>query len=708
MKIKYYIFAAVILILEIIFTPLVPVEKSCEFENLDEITDETEYFTLPDGDFKLTINYSSTIDNRAEIFIPQMQLLELPSTSGADGSAVYEFTLKHDMDQGMIRFVNPQSDEFRINSIRIDASEYINRDALVPYYLIAILLAALVIFVGKQLGERPFGKEQIISFVILSLVFFITIAPWVISSEIYRGSDTRDHLQRIEGVMFGLEAGQFPVIIYPNLCNNFGELGILYPNTLLLFPALLRMGGLSMGVSYRIFMVAICLFQIVAAYFSSRLILKTGRLAVISTAVYCLTPYLLYNMYQKGTAAGKSMAAAFIPLLFAGIYSIVTEEKGKKKWYLLPIAFVGILQSHVVSTFFTACFLFVIAVTLFKELFMDRDNLVALLKAALATICINEGFLITFVYYYFSDWDRSRLEWRDFFDGLLDWGRLTGDGISYFPLAVIIVCAFVYLLKGIRFEDLKEKKLFLVFAIVEIVFFWLSTPFFPWRILCRIDAINTLTNLIQAPHRFILYCTMPASLWIAKALDFRNGKKLMRILTGIVVIALLLYGTVIQFQEYYKKAVLLNGTFGNIYTRVAMDYLPTGTTEEDFYSDTGRVSDESVINSIYYEKEDGVCTYLYSTESEGEYAEFPLLYYDGYKAYDQDGKEMEVYKGDGSHVRVYLETGENRSIVVGFKTKRIFTAVYIFSIVSAVIFAIMGIMRCYSLSVSNEGRSRCK
>ncbi len=692
MKIKYYILPVLVLLAAVFLSWIIPQERTVYFDGLEEISDETEYFSLPSGEFSITFSYISDTENRAEIYLPQMEVLELPSTGGTEGSRTYEFSLKRELDNGMVRFAVPQGEDFSLKEIRIDAGDFITRDVLVPYFLIAVMIASALLFIGKMKSGKPFGREEIFTFAALSVIFVISSAPWIFSSEIFRGSDTRDHLQRIEGMMYGLEAGQFPVIVYPNWCNNFGELGILYPNSFLVIPALLRRAGLSMPVVYRLFMASICLIQTVFIYISSKVILKDRRASLIASAIYCLTPYLLYNMYQKGTAAGKSMAAAFIPLLFAGIYSIVRDEGTKKKWYFIPIAFLGIFQSHVVSTFFTACFILLIGLSLFRELFLKRENLIALLKAFVLTILLNIGFFISFLYYYFSDWDRSRLEWRDFFAGLLDWDKLRGDGISFF-LPVLAVVAIVLLFSGfIRFEDKLEKRLFVAFAIVGIVFYWLQTPLFPWKLLCEITAVKTLTNLIQAPHRFILYCSAPAAFWIGKAflpgITADGRKKLIRFAAGALAVAAVFYGIFIQFEEYYGKKLLLKGIFGNIYTRVSMDYLPSGTTEEDFHSDTGRVSDESRIVSIYYEKENAVCTYLYSCDYEGEYAEFPLLYYEGYEAYNADGERLEVFKGNGSHVRVYLEKGENKVISVSFRTKKIFTLSYIFSILVGFIFAV--------------------
>ena len=66
------------------------------------------------------------------------------------------------------------------------------------------------------------------------------------------GSDAPFHLARIESLNQALQMGIFPVKVHPSLAYSYGYgVGIFYPDFFIYLPAVLRMAGCSLEVSYK-------------------------------------------------------------------------------------------------------------------------------------------------------------------------------------------------------------------------------------------------------------------------------------------------------------------------------------------------------------------------------------------------------------------------------------------------------------------------
>lgn len=93
------------------------------------------------------------------------------------------------------------------------------------------------------------------------------------------------------------------------------------------------------------------------------------------------------------------------------------------------------------------------------------------------------------------------------------------------------------------------------------------------------------------------------------------------------------------------------------------DYLPAGTVDEWYESDTGFISDENSVKSLAYEREGTYIFYSYTNTEEGAYVEFPRFYYDGYVAEDEMADPIPVYKGNHNRTRVYLKVTDKPYII---------------------------------------------
>ena len=158
------------------------------------------------------------------------------------------------------------------------------------------------------------------------LFVIIQIPPFVMRPGLHLGVDTRGQMMRIEGVFYGLLDGQFPVVIYPEWNNSYGQLGVLYPNLFLYIPAVLRLFGMSQLGALKMFMFLVIVFSTVIALASARTIFKYEWQITTVLVLICLDDMRLQNMLSDGRIGGALLAEMFYPLIAAGLIDPNDEQ----------------------------------------------------------------------------------------------------------------------------------------------------------------------------------------------------------------------------------------------------------------------------------------------------------------------------------------------------------------------------------------------
>ena len=85
-----------------------------------------------------------------------------------------------------------------------------------------------------------------------------------------------------------------------------------------------------------------------------------------------------------------------------------------------------------------------------------------------------------------------------------------------------------------------------------------------------------------------------------------------------------------------------------------------------------KLSDAEKVTVTAYEKKGTKATLTCQTEEEGQYVDFPLQNYLGYRAVDENGKELEVTYGNNYRVRVALTAGGEHTIHVYYSQPVVF------------------------------------
>ena len=190
--------------------------------------------SLRKGYYNIFVGYSTLGSARVEISLDNDTYMteELPATpSGAD-SRMYSFEIGTGTDRGRIDFTYPEGSKLSLAYITISSERPLYYDGLIFGALFLFLIPCVWLFV--RLFEQSPRK---LSLTVMLALIIALMCPFLVQSGLHLGIDTRAHIMRMEGVFYGLLDGQFPVVIYPEWNNSYGQPGVLYPNLFLYIPA---------------------------------------------------------------------------------------------------------------------------------------------------------------------------------------------------------------------------------------------------------------------------------------------------------------------------------------------------------------------------------------------------------------------------------------------------------------------------------------
>ena len=133
------------------------------------------------------------------------------------------------------------------------------------------------------------------------------------------------------------------------------------------------------------------------------------------------------------------------------------------------------------------------------------------------------------------------------------------------------------------------------------------------------------------------------------------------------------------------KSTLLN-ILGLLENPTSGTYLLNGTDFSRFIPGNYVLSDESV--TLVETKKNGTNVEITYTGADGEiWIEVPLLWYPGYRAVDQDGKELPLERGEGSYLRVYTQGRPEATIYISYEGKTIYRVGDVISLGTLVVMA---------------------
>ena len=499
------------------------------------------------------------------------------------------------------------------------------------------------------------------------------------------GDDIHFHLSRIEGIAQGLKSGQFPVRIYSQAKNGYGYApSLFYGELCLYFPAVLRTLGVSVQLSYHLYVLAVQMLTAGIAFYSFRQMFSHNKTALLGSVLYLLNPYRLQNLYWRA-AVGEYTAMAFLPLIPAALCLLYGRKEPTKKQAgvactEMVIAFGMLLQTHMISLEIMVLATAVFCLFHLRRTF-SRCVLFVWLKSVAIVLLLNLWFLLPFLeimgsgiyggMYGGTTMNAGRMIQRSGYaiPKVLTWNT-HGRNIG---IELIIGC-MVFLWAWIGHDEEiphREQKIGLWSTGIGLAACWASTNTFPWGLVGALPGkISGILLAIQFPWRYLTLAAILLTLATLCAVSLLRPKKLARPLAVLLLSASLL-GVGFFYREYLPsesgeyvgdsgELIYVDYLVTNVAWYYDKLYLPIGAKEtRDGFVTEKKVTTAEVEQIEKTEK--GVILQYTAGMGEDGIIELPLLYYPVYGIKEGAGT---LFKTENGMLGIQVPTGSSGTIRV--------------------------------------------
>lgn len=359
---------------------------------------------LQKGDYVMDIAYTAAPKSN-EIIVYSEELISADNQVGVEllcidvgksgGSQRVNLHLEQDTYGVNLKTILDNEEQQYIEGVALQSVQLQNRDGYL-IGIVCVLSAFLILLLGWYIPSEKYTEPMML------VAMGLAASMPLFSDFMIGGDDLGFHVARLEAVYQGLRAGEFPVYLGSTQMGGFGTLsGIMYPQ-LFLYPfALLRFGGVSLMLCYKLLLVCMHIGSAFTSYFGAKNMCKSSKIGFWASVFFTFSIYRLTNIYLRA-ALGETLAMVFLPLIIWGMYEVVWGNY--KKWYLLALGVSGVLHSHVSSVAMCVLFL-VIELTVWLVSFEKSQwrealrRICAGIKAAVMTVLVNAFFLVPFLFY---------------------------------------------------------------------------------------------------------------------------------------------------------------------------------------------------------------------------------------------------------------------------------------------------------------------
>ena len=650
--------------------------------NVSFTQDGTDYvsssFSFPASTHYITISYFA--QNPGEIVVRDGNYVLARSNYEASQGEANQvtsilFSVPRDTSDYRIYFSNPEGGQVLVYSIDFLSDKPLNNDHIakaILFFLVFMYVLVMILLIHNEV----ISKEKIVSITFVTAFVIFASLP-LMFDYIVAGHDLWTQCSRIEGMQEALSDGQIFPIIYPNTNNGYGYLGFVYPELFLYLPALLRKSGVSMVMSYHIFLFVINILTAIICYFSVHSVLeslkinkesdeKVRSITICCTVIYLLAPYRLTDMYIR-SALGEVLAMTFLPLCFAGIYHLYAGNR--KRWYYIALGMTGLMQSHILSVVMVIPLTVLMCIPFAKDIAKNK-RWREIINAFVMFLCLNLWYIIPFVRYYFLPLNTESMQVDDLSYHSVPLGQLFSVNTGYRDedilvltlgvsgLVVFIITSIFLFEKShdIKSNEERSVRFVLMTTICCVVYVLFASEITPWDYLSDTSVfVGEVFKTLQFPFRLLSVVTicMIFMLGIALLKSENLGKYLVPAVLAIIVLAVLDSSTLMdRYEAGYKSITSYSGGFN---LHVPEDYLPKGT-DVAMFSDTEAHINEGEIED--YEKFGTTVIFSYRAESE-TVATVPLLYYQCYHATDEAGRYLPVFAAEDKRLAVSLPSGSH-------------------------------------------------
>jgi len=556
------------------------------------------------------------------------------------------------------------------------------------------------------------------------------------------GHDLAFHLTRIESIKDGLLSGQFPVRIDPTFLNGYGYASsVMYGDLLLYIPALLRLCGVSMLVSWQAFIV---LLNVLTAYLTYRAVKSlTGKPAVglIAGVTYTLGIYRLMTLFTRA-AAGEALAMLFYPLVIVGIVATVWQPalsgvqmagnpttqtrpmpRGKGMAWLIA-GMTGMLQTHLISLEIAGigCALYVLICIVFRK--TSWRAIGRLCAAAGITVAVNLWFIVPLLQYSALDLDIFHQEkqiWLHaaYLPQLFASFVNPYAGMTTFPGTTAEMPLSVGLLLGMgligmlfaayqkREGRIADTGLYAVgrgTALFAVLALFMASVAFPWTYVHRVPVLGKLLFAVQFPWRYLGAASALLSIAFAVSAYLLVGASDRRklLVLGCLLLAILNAAPFIDAAiQSDDQIVVVEDKYADFVAPVYLpgDYFLEGTDVDAYLSRPpvpAVTSGEAEFSD--YSKDYLTVSFDYTAATAAD-VELPLYGYPAYRATLNGGEELTLSAGENNILTVALPAGQGH-VEVTYAQPWYFTLSDILSLLATLALIAWGIVRKRKLTIT--------
>ena len=489
----------------------------------------TRWIDLEPGSYRVSITYVTNGGDGSAAFVDEIMpaaKYDPVTLSSSRTRTVFSLWMPYACENAQLQFSSNGGVMFVTGAeiIPTHAWAYVRFLTLAAFFLLAdwALLVAL--------RKLPFPIKTLrmrYSAMVIAGIVLVACLPLGFDYLIY-GHDMSIHLTRIEGLKAGLQAGQFPVRMDPEIVNGKGYPFSLMYSDLLLYPAaVLRILGFSLQQVYQLYVLGVTLATALVTRYCLKKMFGSESIALTGTALYVLSAYRLTNVYVRA-AVGEYSAMIFLPVVVYGFWRIYTQPKtgGRLAWLPLAVGFSGLLQTHLLTTEMAGIFAVIFCLAMARRTFR-RPVLPALCKAAGISVVWNLWFLVPMLQYMLSEACRisGKYDAATLRDSAAQLGQISlmfgqGEGYSQslnvglateMPLTVGTVLGLGALLffcclmdPGVRKADRNALGLGGWTMGLGLAAVWMASTLFPWYDIYRnVEWLSKLLGKLQFAWRFL-------------------------------------------------------------------------------------------------------------------------------------------------------------------------------------------------------------
>lgn len=512
-------------------------------------------------------------------------------------------------------------------------------------------------------------SSRLYPWLIYGAVFLVSVPLFL--PYLVHGHDMSFHLNRILGIRGSLGKGMFPVRLNSFSFNGYGYADpVFYPNVYLYLPAILSGLGVPLPAAVNLFLLIVHFATAVIMYKCSSSLFESKEIGCMSSVIYTLCTYRLCNAYTRA-AYGEMMAMMFFPLVIYGFYEVFFRDESR--WFYLTLGLTGVIQSHLISTMLVGILCVAAGLFWIRQMF-SFHRFIACVKAVLASLLVNLWFLLPLLQYMKTDIDTSALQ--RYIDGesaeplglvLEAFSMYDGESTLVYrdlsralpaSLGFVFLCGAGLFFYGwfVRRKQYstRSKTLFGAGAF----FAFAATDLFPWVYLTKIPLFRLFISYVQFPWRFVglaaCFLAMAAAYGFWSFFDF-DLKKRRTACVVVLLLAMISSQYFISDHQRQRAYVWSEYEVGSMLNQ--NEYLYPGT-------DKSSLNQEWIPSEAVRLKEagkDGLSVTFFYEGNQGpgqSYVDVPLLYYPGYRAFQAEGKELNIARSENNKIRVFLEEPE--------------------------------------------------